>query len=93
MPVIMFTEIGIVALGLGTIKMDPEQFPWIIFTADMGIFFRAVEKKAIAGHGRDSGCFCWGSIFVRNGSTAGEHDHKKVGFQSASFGKMGLQTF
>lgn len=45
MPVIMFTEIGIVAPRPGDHKMDPEQFPWIIFTADMGIFFRAVEKK------------------------------------------------
>ena len=73
--------------------MDPEQFPWIIFAADMGVFFRAVQKKTIAGHGGDSGCVCWESILVGNSSTAGEHDHKEVGFQSASLGKMGLQTF
>ena len=58
MPVIVLTEIGIVSLRLGTIKMDPEQFPWIIFAADMGVFFRAVQKKTSAGHGGDRGCVC-----------------------------------
>lgn len=45
MPVMVLPEIGIICFDLGTVEMNPEQFPWVFIRTYVGVFSRTVEKK------------------------------------------------
>lgn len=92
MPLMLLGKIGIVGICLWAVKVNPQKLPRVIFAADVGIFIATVQKKAVAGLGRDCGQGGGRSLGVGYLTAAGEHDQEQIGIQTATAAQMGLET-